>query len=239
MDPTHLSSRIGIVVPSSNTVAEVDFYRNVPESMTVHTARMHLIETTAAGERAMLEEYLPQSIRDLASLQPDVVAFGCTSAGALIGYDGEQRLIEEIAGSCACPVVSTNDAVGRCIERHAPRRIAIVSPYIEELNEKIRAGVERRSIEVIKVAGMGITENVTIAAVSPDQIVRFAAEQLAGLDFDLLFASCTNFRAMAALGLLEQRFGTPVVSSNQACLQITLETLAATRQSAQASVPWR
>jgi maleate isomerase len=189
---------------------------------------MYLVETTAAGEHAMLDEYLPQSVRDLASLCPDVVAFGCTSAGALIGYDGERRLIAEMEATCGCPVVSTNDAVGQCLERYAARRVAIVTPYIDELNVKLRAGIERRGFDVVKLAGMGVTENVTIAAVTPDEIVGFATEQLAGHHFDLLFVSCTNFRAMAARSQLAQRFGTPVVTSNQACLQITLETLAAT-----------
>lgn len=219
------TSRVGIIVPSSNTVAEVDFYRNVPEGVTIHTARMHLVETTAAGEHAMLDVYLPQAIKDLASARPDVVAFACTSAGALIGYEGEQRLIETISTACGCPVVSTNDAVGQCIERESPRRVAIVTPYVDELNQKIRAGIERRGIEVTRIAGMGLTENVTIAEVTPSAIVDFAAEQLSGVDFDLLFVSCTNFRGVAARHALQERFGVPVVTSNQACLQMTLETL--------------
>lgn len=229
MKPGDRAARVGVIVPSSNTVAEVDFYRGVPEGVTVHTARMHLVETTAAGEHAMLDRYLPQAIADLASARPDVVAFACTSAGALIGYEGEQRLIERIETSCGCPVVSTNDAVGRCIEREAPRRVAIVTPYIDELNQKIRAGIERRGIEVGTVVGMGLTENFAIAEVTPAAIVEFAAERLTGAgrpgDFDLLFVSCTNFRALAARSLLQERFGSPVVTSNQACLQITLETL--------------
>jgi maleate isomerase len=192
---------------------------------------MHLVETTAAGEHAMLDVYLPQAIRDLASARPHVVAFACTSAGALIGYDGEERLIAEIAAACECPVVSTNDAVGRCIERYAPRSVAILTPYVDELNVKIRAGIERRGFEVVRLAGMGLTENFTIAEVMPDQIVAFADEQLAGVEFDLLFVSCTNFRAMTARSQLQERFGVPVVTSNYACLQLTLEMLAA-RESA-------
>lgn len=56
------TARIGRIVSSSNTAAEVDFYRGAPPSVTVHTARMHLGETTVAGERAMI---------------------ACTNAGAL------------------------------------------------------------------------------------------------------------------------------------------------------------
>lgn len=225
MQASDRPSRIGLIVPSSNTVCEPDFYRNTPPDVNVHIARMHLVETTAAAEHAMLDVYLPQAVKDLAGANPDVVAFGCTSAGALIGYEGERRLIEDISSACRCPVVSTNDAVGQCIERHNPRRVAIITPYVDELNVKIRQGIERRGIEVVKIAGMGLDDNFAIAEVSPAEIVQFASEQLAGLEFDLLFASCTNFRALEARPALQERFGVPVVTSNQACLQITLETL--------------
>jgi maleate isomerase len=233
IQPTQ-ASRIGIIVPSSNTVAEVDFNRNIPDGVSVHTARMYLVETTAAGERAMLETYLPQAIEDIASARPHVVAFACTSAAALIGYEGEQRLIEGTSRACGCPVVSTNDAVGRCIERASPRRVAIITPYVDELNEKIRAGVERRGITVSSIDGMGLTENFTIAQVTPSEIVAFAAERLRGVEFDLLFVSCTNFRGLAARDALSERFGVPVVTSNQASLQITLETLDAALSAATA-----
>jgi len=49
--------RIGVLVPSSNTVMENDLHQALPKSRyTVHTARMYLEETTAAAERKMVEK---------------------------------------------------------------------------------------------------------------------------------------------------------------------------------------
>ncbi len=225
-------ARIGLIVPSSNTVAEVDFYRGVQPSMTVHTARMHLEETTVAGERAMLETYLPQAVADIASARPDVVAFACTSAGALLAAEGEADLIGRLHESCQCPVVSTNDAVGTCIERRSARQVAVITPYVDELNERIRSGLVRRGLDVVKVAGMGMTENFAIARVAPEEIVVFAMESLRGERFDLLFVSCTNLRGLEARPALEARLQVPVVTSNQATLERTLEELEGSRRSA-------
>ena len=47
--------RLGLLLPSSGTVQEADFYRRVPESVTVHSARMRLLEATEADEIRMLE----------------------------------------------------------------------------------------------------------------------------------------------------------------------------------------
>ena len=217
--------RIGLIVPSSNTVVEVDFARNLPPGATLHTARMFLAETTEAAERVMIEQYVPQAVIDLASLRPDVVAFACTSGGAVLGADGEAKLIEDIARETNARVVSTNDAVKSHIGRYSPRRVAVITPYIDELNERIRAGLEGHGLNVVHISGMGKTDNYTIAVVTPEQIVAFAEQQLAGVDFDLLFVSCTNFRGVAARPLLLERFGVPVVTSNQATIVATLEVL--------------
>ena len=52
--------RVGLLVPSSNTVMEVDLYRNLPPPITLHPARMYLEETTPQGEERMISEELPR-----------------------------------------------------------------------------------------------------------------------------------------------------------------------------------
>jgi maleate isomerase len=47
--------RIGLLVPSSNSVMEVDFYKGLPEGATVHTGRMFMEDTTPEGESRMHE----------------------------------------------------------------------------------------------------------------------------------------------------------------------------------------
>lgn len=216
-------ARIGVIVPSSNTMVEPDFMRNLPPGATLHAARMYLAETTAEAERRMIFDYAPQAVRDLASLYPHVVAFACTSGGAVLGERGERDLIDRIAAETGAKVVSTNDAVKNHIARSNPRRVAVVSPYNDELNEQIRLGLERRGLNVVRIRGMGILENYAIAEVTPEEIVAFAEEQLAGADFDLLFASCTNWNGLRARPLLGRRFGVPVVSSNQATIAAAIE----------------
>ena len=60
-----------------------------------------------------------------------------------------------------------------------------------------------------------------IASVAPSEIVAFAERELLGCSFDLLFVSCTNFRAVEARAKLQERFGVPVVTSNQATIEAT------------------
>src|ERR1700759_3384786 len=126
-----MSTRFGLIVPSSNSVIEVDFYRRLPPSATLHTARMYLEEATPEGESAMLDDYLPTAINDLRSARPDVMVFGCTSAGALRGNDYEAELIDRIARETGAETFSVAASVRRVIRETRGRRVGVITPYVD------------------------------------------------------------------------------------------------------------
>lgn len=214
--------RWGVLVPATNTVAEVDFQRCAPEGVTVHASRMYLEETTAESERRMLADELPRATRDLGSARPDVVIFSCTSAGAVAGPDGEPRMTADIAAATDAQVVSTNAAVHEALRDSGARRVAIVTAYVPELTEQIRAGIERAGLEVSVAVGMGIVDPFEICEVTPEQIVSFARDQVDPAEAELMFVSCTNLRALEAREALEEEIGLPVMTSNLAALRKAL-----------------
>lgn len=222
-----MRTRIGLIVPSSNTVAEVDFYRHLPDDVTLHTARMFLEQATPEAESEMLDQHLPIALTDLATTDPHVVVFACTSAGTLRGNAEEERLVARIGERTAARAVSVAAAVRQAIARRAARRVGVITPYVESLNEKIRLSLESEGLEVIGIHGLGIAENREIGAVAPDRIAEFARDCFGQLEIDLLFASCTNFRALEARKRIEQTLGVPVVTSNHAALEAVLEDIGA------------
>lgn len=215
-----MGHRVGLLIPSSNTVMEVDFYRHLPASATVHTGRMYLEATTVEGEEEMLDRHALPAAGNVATARPDLVVFGCTSAGALRGnaYDAELcRRISDVTGK---PTVSVIESVRRKLAALEARRIAVLTPYIEDLNVRIRASVEDDGIEVAAIHGMGISVNFDLALVDPPEILAFAREKLGPRpQVDALFISCTNYQAVATLPQLRQAYDLPVVTSNQAALE--------------------
>ena len=92
----------------------------------------------------------------------------------------------------------------------------------------------RRSVQCLDrqpngIHGLAITENFAIADVEPARIAAFAGEHFGGGGIDLLFASCTNFRAYDAREQIEQELGVPVVTSNQAATEAVLGHLSSLR----------
>lgn len=217
--------RLGLIVPSSNSIMEPDFYRHLPQNITLHTARMYLEKTTVEGEERMLDDFTLPAAKDLGTVRPQVTVFGCTSAGALRGGKYDQELAARISAITNCPVVSTIQSVNEALAATQAKKVLILTPYVDELNQPIKRSVEEAGLEVLGIFGLGIEENFAIARVSADEIVEFAGEKIQGLNPDCLLFSCTNFAAMEAIPRLKAAFGLPVVTSNQAALDKALSLL--------------
>lgn len=210
--------RVGVLVPSSNTVMEVDLHRNLDPGVTVHTARMYMENTTPEGEAKMLDEFVMPATRDIATTRPDVVVFGCTSAGALRGNAYDTELCARISDVTRAPTISTIASVRQALAAAGAGRVGVITPYVDDLNCAIRASLEADGLEVVAIHGLAITANFEIAEVSPEFLAQFAIAKLGCTKLDCVFISCTNLRAIEALPLLQNRFDVPCVTSNQAVL---------------------
>ncbi len=211
--------RVGLIVPSTNTVMEPDLYRNLPSGTTVHTSRM-LLEgsVTVEAEELMLDVYLPDCARQIGTLQPDVVVFGCTSAGALRGPEYERQLAGGISETTGAPTITIMGAVVDELQRLAVKNVAVLTPYSEEINDTIKESLETSGFTVPYINGMDVKGAFNIAAVSPAEIVNYVKEQLAGVASDCLFVSCANLRSVEVLDKIREAAGRPVITSNQAVL---------------------
>jgi len=221
--------RVGLLVPSSNTVMEPDLYRSLPQDVTLHTARMYLEQTTPAAERIMLTEHLPRAAAELATLRPDLVIMGCTSAGALVGPGGEREMCRQLSEITGGQVISVMAAVQDALRRRGWHHLLVLTPYIDQLNPSIKAGLEASGLSVVKLHGMGIRANMDIGAVTPEEIVACAKREFAALAADGLFVSCTNLRSLEAARALEQAVGLPVLASNGCVIEATAALLADAR----------
>ena len=204
---------------------EPDFCCHLRPNVSLHTARMYMEETTVAGEERMLDKFALPAAEDLGTVRPHVVVFGCTSGGALRGREYDQKMCAQISAVTRCPVVSVIESVSEALVAMEIKNVLILTPYLDELNQRIKSSIEEIGLEVLDIFGLGISENFAIAQVSVDKIVQFTKEKIHGLNPDCLFFSCTNFRAMEAIPQLQAAFGLRVVTSNQAALDKALSLL--------------
>jgi maleate isomerase len=104
-------------------------------------------------------------------------------------------------------------------------RLAVLTPYVEELNTAIRASLEADGFEIAAIAGLGLRSNLEVGRLPPGAIAEFA---LAGTpdDAEGVAIACTNFRAFEARELIATRTGRPVVTANASVVDAVRERLA-------------
>jgi maleate isomerase len=101
-----------------------------------------------------------------------------------------------------------------------------VTPYIEEINKREKIFMESIGFEVVYEKGLGISDTIEIAKISPGTVYRLGREAIAKApEADTLFLSCGNMRTIEVLSALEKDTGRPVISSNQALLWAALKAV--------------
>jgi len=87
--------RIGLLIPSSNTVMEPNFYEMAPNGVTVHSARMRLIDFNQRDLLGMLDD-VGRETELLASAGVDAIVYGCSTCSLVGGVDWEAVLVQQI-----------------------------------------------------------------------------------------------------------------------------------------------
>ncbi|MFT5172157.1 MAG: maleate isomerase, partial [Gammaproteobacteria bacterium] len=213
--------RIGVMIPSTNTSCEADFQRVAPSDVTIHGQRLWLTND-GNGDAAMerMNADIESGARYLATAKVDVVAYGCTTGSFFKGPGWDRDMIELIEREAGVPAVATSPAAVEALRHFGARKISIASPYRAWNNERLEAYMTAAGFEVLNVEGephaaasgaQGINDQ------DPASVIEFA-ESVCRDEADVLFCSCTAWRAMEAVDELEKRTGKPVVTSNQATI---------------------
>ena len=210
--------RIGLLIPSSNTTMEHEFSTHVPKGVSVHTTRVPLQEAIEE-ELIKMSEELEKSAELLVHLEPDVIVYGCTS-GTLIkgkGYNGE--LEERINRIVDVPTITTAGAVVDALTAKKITKVAVATPYIDEVNEKEKKFLVENGFEVCAIRGLNIRKNIDIGKQEPYVAYKLGKKLIEDCPkVDGLFISCTNFRTFEIISLLSNHIKKPVITSNQATL---------------------
>ena len=85
---------------------EPDFHQQIGRTAIVSTTRIFLEEVTREEELRMLDNDLPKAIELIRTTAPDVVIFGCTSAGALGTLAHDCEIGERIRKGAGAPAVT-------------------------------------------------------------------------------------------------------------------------------------
>lgn len=216
--------RVGLLVPSVNTMVEPEFWRLAPPTASVHSARMRNSTCGVDDARRMLA-HAERAADEVGSALVDIVAFACTASSFVDGREGEAALRDSIAAAANAPAITTSGAVAEALRSLGSHRVALYTPYPAELNDHEEEFLATQGIETVCAYGLGITAAVEIADVTANELRDFVDAQPPPAAADTIFLSCTNLATFEVIRPLEAAYGLPVVSSNSATFAAVAQRL--------------
>jgi maleate isomerase len=224
MNPeTQKTGRIGLLVPSSNTTVEAEFYRALPRGITVHAARLFLTRIAPESILRMVEDMETQA-KLLATADVDVIVLGATAPSFLKGLGYDRELIAKIEAATGRTATTTSTALVQAIQHLGARRVVLGSAYDEKVNAIAKAFLEASGIEVVDVKGLALVDNLVVGRLGPDSAYQLALA-LEHSKADAIVLSCTNWQTLDAIERIERETGKPVISTSQASIWAALRAL--------------
>ena len=152
----------------------------------------------------------------LAERGAQAVAYGCTSGSYVLGPAGDAAIIEEMQAASGVPATTTSSAVVEALRALDVQSVAVLSPHIDDLNDRLRAYLEAAGFRVAAMVGLNLS--CDIEAVEPAETREIVESQVDRPEADAVFISCTGMRTAEVINDMEASLGKPVVTANQATL---------------------
>lgn len=218
--------RLGLLVPASDMVSEVDFHNHLPSSVVFYTARLHQPKDSGIGTAANyqgLVDSAPAAARSVALANPELLVYSCTSGSFFKGPNWHAELSKQIEDAAGIPTITTSTALITALGALDARTVFMASPYPESVNDAERDFLKSHGFNVTAVLSFGCTKSQEIFKITPEAIVESVlARRREVIENDALFLTCTGLRALDVVETLEKELGRPVITSNSTALWLAL-----------------
>lgn len=212
--------RVGLIELSTSVALSAEAPVGLPEGVHPVMTRMRLPggEVSAdALDRMVSSDRLEQATRELADGGASVVAFGCTTGSLIKGAGFDRELVARMEEAAPVRATTTATALLAALRALEVTRVALATPYVDELNDLEVSFLETQGFQVIGMRGLGIGTDPEIGQV-PYERTRSLARSVDSPEAEAVFISCTGLPTLAVLAGLEEELGKPVISSNAVTL---------------------
>lgn len=229
-------SRIGLIVPSSNTTMETELpelFRRQSEATghryTFHSARAGMKNVNKEELLAMVAK-AADCASSVSDADVDTIAYACLVAvmaqGANAHVDSEAaiaRAAQENGHPAA--VTSSAGALVRTLQEMGARKVAMVTPYMKPLTQMVREYIEGAGIEVLDAVSLEVPDNLAVGRLDPQNLPEIARNlQREGADV-IVLSACVQMPSLPAVQAVENELGLPVITAATATAYEILKSL--------------
>src|SRR5215475_1370970 len=206
---TNMPRHFGMLIPSTNTTCEIEFCR-LPADLQVHTARLGKGGTTPFSPS--LDADIAYQSKLLGNARVEVIALMQTSA-SLFADDYDDVTVKRMTEASGVPSLTSAQAIGRALQALKTLRIALATPYSEDVIARARRYYERNyGIAVVASESLGATDSYAIGKMDAGA-AQAAFSRIDRPDIEALVVPGGNFPTMNSIALWERQFGKPVITT--------------------------
>ena len=207
--------RLGVLTPSSNTALE-PLTSAIVASLTGVTAHFSRFRVTEISLRPQAlgqfdDSHILAAAELLADAKVDVIGWSGTAAGWL-GFDADVRLCERIRERTGVRATTAVLALNELLALRGVTRLALVTPYTADVQDRIVANYRSIGVEVIAERHLGISVNHDFALVAPQTLEHLMQEVAAGKP-QAMTTFCTNLHAAGLAAQIEADLGIPLLDT--------------------------
>ncbi len=216
-------AKIGLIVPSTNTVVEHDCNAMPLPGVTYHSGRFLVEAPDLSSDDAFLyfldkiRDTIPTAVRDVMTCKPDHLLMGMSAETFWGGKEGNLDFKERLRPlSGNLDITSGADACNSALAKLGVSSIACLTPYQPVADEQVYNYFTDCGFDVKRVHGLRCESATSIADVGPERLVE-ELSALNGSDIDAIVQCGTNLSMVEVADEAERWLGKPVIAINAVC----------------------
>jgi arylmalonate decarboxylase len=218
-----MTRHFGVLIPSTNTTVEIEC-RLLPAAYQAHVGRLLSSGGSFSPSR---DEDIDYQSRLLGTAKVELVILAQTSA-SLFADDYDDVVTKRMSAGAGVPAITSAQAVGRAVRALGARRIAIVSPYSEQVNARAAHYFQaKHGLDTVALEGFGASDAYAIGKLGPEN-ARAAFARIDRPEIEAFVVPGGNFPTMPSIAGWERELGKPVVTTNQASMWAMLRAFEST-----------
>ncbi|QCX28538.1 maleate cis-trans isomerase family protein [Nocardioides jishulii] len=213
----------GVIVPSTNTVVEHDYWKAGVEGVAFRAGSMYIPDPTIdgdAGFEALLTQIrasMDDAVRDVLTAEPERMVMGMSAETFWGGVEGNAAFERRITERTGLPVTTGASACRAALQVLGVRRVAVFSPYQPVADREVGRFFTQAGFDVAAITGLRCPTAMDIARVEEDRLREVVAE-IDGPDVEAIVQVGTNLSFVRHAETFEAELGKPVVAINAATL---------------------
>jgi maleate isomerase len=220
MDALGYRKKIGIVVPSTNTIVGPECEPLRPRGVTNHVARLTLrqrpIETSEQGFMAHVQEMregIGPAIDQIMTCAPDHVIMGVAIEAFSGGREGANALQKALSERAGVGVSMGSTAAVAALRKFGAKRVAVLTPHQPKGDAIVHTYLAEAGFDIVRLVGMKCASPFAIAEIQAPELRRVLRE-LDSQDVDAILQVGTNLANAAVAAETERWLEKPVLSMN-------------------------